>query len=281
MISSIVNGVLSHKRLSPVVHSFKYKHTMLLINLDDIEPIQKLPNFFRYNRFGVLSIRDSHYIDNSSNSINSKILKIFGNEIRNSEVSKCMLLTTPAVFGYSFNPVSFYFLMNDFNQVIGCASEVRNTFGESHVYILHSSKQDLSKKTVFTHPKQLYVSPFIERSGGYRFELNITDNSIDVKIKLYQNNKKVFVSQFSGMPIPFTNVNLIKSSFRIFITVIMTEIRILIQAYILFVRKHLVFIRKPSPNTGTIESPAPGFIKKIARLIKFVYGEKNKKHDSG
>ena len=110
MISSIVNGVLSHKRLSPVVHSFKYKHTMLLINLDDIEPIQKLPNFFRYNRFGVLSIRDSHYIDNSSNSINSKILKIFGNEIRNSEVSKCMLLTTPAVFGYSFNPVSFYFL---------------------------------------------------------------------------------------------------------------------------------------------------------------------------
>ena len=249
---------------------------MLLINLDDLAPIGKLPKLFRYNRFGILSISDAHYIDDSSKSINSKIHNIFDVRMGNSEFTKCILLTTPAIFGYSFNPVSFYFLMNNRDQIIGCASEVHNTFGESHVYILDSTKHDLLKRSVFTHPKQLYVSPFIERSGEYSFELNITDNFIDIKIKLLQMNKKVFTSEFAGIPIPLTNANLVKSFVRIFTTVIMTEIRILVQAYILFARKKLEFIRRPVPNTGTINSPSAGYIKKIASLISLLYGKKDK-----
>ena len=274
MKSSIVKGTLSHTRFEPVVHSFKYKHTMLLVNLDDFKTKLKIPKLLKYNHWGLLSIRDSKYIDDSSKPINSKIHELFSDSLQDTEFTQCMLLTTPAVFGYSFNPVSFYFLINNFDQIIGCASEVHNTFGESHLYLLNPVKTDISNKAVFTHEKQLYVSPFIERSGQYSFELDISNDSISIKIKLTQNDKNVFTSQFSGITSPFTSVNLCKSIFRIFATVTMTEIRILAQAYTLFARKHLAFIRKPKPNPLTINAPSPGFIKKIARLINFFYGKK-------
>ena len=274
MNSSIVEGVLSHTRFTPVVSSFKYNHTMLLFNLDELEKKKQIPKFLRYNQWGILSIKDSNYIDNSSNSISSKIHEIFSYGIQKTGFTKCMLLTTPAILGYSFNPVSFYFLINNFDQIIGCASEVHNTFGESHIYLLNPVKTDLSNKTVFTHEKQLYVSPFIERSGQYSFELNISNDLISITIKLTQNNEEVFTSQFSGITSPFTNVNLIKSFTKIFTTVIMTEIRILTQAYLLFTRKHLVFIKKPKPKPGTIKDHSSGFIKRISRLINFFYGNR-------
>ena len=274
MNSSIIEGVLLQTRFEPVVRSFKYNHTMLLLNLEDLEKKQIIPKCLRYNQWGLLSIRDSNYVNTASISIRSKIHRIFSQGNKHTGFTKFMLLTTPAICGYSFNPVSFYFLINNFDQIIGCASEVHNTFGESHIYLLKPVKTDLLDRVVFNHGKELYVSPFIERSGQYQFELNISKDSLFIKIKLTQNSREVFTSQFSGIRSPFTNVNLLRSFTRIVATVIMTEFRILTQAYVLFRRKHLVFIGKPNPNPGTIESPSPGFINRIARIINVFYGSR-------
>ncbi len=277
MNSSIVAGKLTHSRILPVVHSFEYKHTMLLINLDDLGRDEKLTRFIRYNRRGILSIRDSHYIDHSANSINSKIQKIFSEVSEPLEHTQCFLLTTPAIFGYSFNPVSFYFLVNQHGQITLVASEVHNTFGESRIYLLRPSQKESSGHVAVNHPKQLHVSPFIETVGEYSFDFQVSNERVSITIRLFQRDKQMFSSHFSGIPLPVTNVNLLKSYSRIFTTVLMTEFRILLQAYILFARKRLIYIRKPIPKSGTVLSPSPSFIKKISHLIKSIAGDKEKK----
>ena len=283
MISSIVNGTLSHSRFSPVLHGFEYKHTMLMIDLAELESGKVIPKLFRYNHWGLLSIQDSQYLDKSSKPINTKIRAILNVGAQDTAIVRYLLLTTPAIFAYSFNPVSFYFGLNRKNQVIKCASEVHNTFGESHVYVLEpvteASSSSSSSSSLFTHSKQLYVSPFIQRSGQYTFQFSIDDHLVDVQIDLHQDNQKNFTTRFSGSCIPFTNANIMKSFMRIGTTVLMTEIRILLQAYLLFVRKRLIFIRKPDPNPGTEGSPAPGFITRIARFINLFYGNKGRRNN--
>ena len=279
MISSIVTGTLSHSRFSPVLHGFEYKHTMLMIDLAELESGKVMPKLFRYNHWGLLSIKDSQYLDKSSKAINTKIRSILNVGGQGTEIDRCVLLTTPAIFGYSFNPVSFYFGLNSLNQLIKCASEVHNTFGESHVYLLEPVTKGTSSSSLFTHSKQLYVSPFIQRSGQYTFQLSIDDHFVDVQIDLHQDHQKTFTTRFSGSCMPFTNANVVKSFMRIGTTVLMTEIRILLQAYLLFVRKRLIFIRKPDPNPGTESSSAPGFITRIAWFINLFYGNKGRRNN--
>lgn len=51
-------------------------------------------------------------------------------------LSHITLITTPRIFGYAFNPVSFYFCYDNANALRVVLLEVNNTFGEKHLYAL-------------------------------------------------------------------------------------------------------------------------------------------------
>ena len=49
--SAIYNGQVIHKRFKPKVHYFKYKVFSLLIDLSELEILDRKVNFFSYNKF--------------------------------------------------------------------------------------------------------------------------------------------------------------------------------------------------------------------------------------
>ncbi|MDC0352672.1 DUF1365 family protein, partial [Candidatus Pelagibacter sp.] len=49
--SAIYNGQVIHKRFKPKVHHFKYKVFSLLIDLSELEILDKNVNFFSFNKF--------------------------------------------------------------------------------------------------------------------------------------------------------------------------------------------------------------------------------------
>ena len=53
--SSIYNGQVIHKRFKPKVHSFRYDVFSLLIDLSELETLDKQVNFFSYNKFNWIS----------------------------------------------------------------------------------------------------------------------------------------------------------------------------------------------------------------------------------
>ena len=102
------------------------------------------------------------------------------------------LVTAPRFLGYSFNPVSFWYLYDADTALKYIVIEVNNTFDERRMYLLkagstnNDSGVDLStpsdggsdgtpKKTVFTETfdKDFHVSPFNSRKGSY--SLRATD----------------------------------------------------------------------------------------------------------
>ena len=59
--SSIYNGQVIHKRFKPKIHSFKYDVFSLLIDLSELETLDKEVNFFSYNKFNWTSFYDKDH----------------------------------------------------------------------------------------------------------------------------------------------------------------------------------------------------------------------------
>lgn len=94
-----------------------------------------------------------------------------------SETPYVFLATAPRFLGYSFNPVSFWYLYDQQKTLKYMILEVNNTFGERRMYLLDGSAsanqeevvEKLSKETPFrqTWIKDFHVSPFSSRKGSY------------------------------------------------------------------------------------------------------------------
>ena len=55
MNSCIYNGLVTHHRFKPVKHSLKYKTFSLLLDLDELEKLDKKISIFSINKFNVFS----------------------------------------------------------------------------------------------------------------------------------------------------------------------------------------------------------------------------------
>jgi DUF1365 family protein len=83
------------------------------------------------------------------------------------------LVTAPRFLGFSFNPVSFWYLYSEQKRLTAMILEVNNTFDERRMYFLerrHAPDKQASAETdIFTHfwEKDFHVSPFNDREGNY------------------------------------------------------------------------------------------------------------------
>ncbi|WP_425101616.1 DUF1365 domain-containing protein [Tropicibacter sp. S64] len=95
---------------------------------------------------------------------------------------KLMLLTQPRVFGYVFNPVSFW-LAYDGDDLAAVIAEVTNTFGDRHSYLCRKSDGSaITAEDRITARKIFHVSPFQPVEGGYVFRFDIRDDRIGIWI---------------------------------------------------------------------------------------------------
>jgi DUF1365 family protein len=110
------------------------------------------------------------------------------------------LHTFPRVFGYAFNPVSFWYFHNIDEQCRLVLCEVNNTFGERHFYLLHKPKNPtpLNKGMLLHAKKEFYVSPFFPVSGRYEFRFMISGNRSLAKITYFEDNIQQLSTSVSG-----------------------------------------------------------------------------------
>ncbi|CAL8577600.1 hypothetical protein XPA_003424 [Xanthoria parietina] len=92
------------------------------------------------------------------------------------DYSYAYLVTAPRFLGYSFNPVSFWYLYDGQKKLKAMILEVNNTFDERRLYFLKGGHDDpkdehaadiSSSKFKDTWAKDFHVSPFNSRKGSY------------------------------------------------------------------------------------------------------------------
>jgi len=120
------------------------------------------------------------------------------------------LVTTPSFLGYSFNPVSYYYLYSAAQELKLVVLEVNNTFGEKHVYVLNadSPTNPLPRKGYAfagTMEKVFHISSFNHRSGSYVIQVrdplqNTNDMRVDVHMTVFtkEGTKSMVARAFSN-----------------------------------------------------------------------------------
>ena len=206
--SKIYIGKVIHKRFKPKKHYFKYNVFSLLIDLNELEKINKEIKFFSYNKFNIISFFDKDHGDRDGSSIKIWVKKNLKSIGIITEDINIKILCYPRIFGYVFNPLSTFFIYNKNSKLISIFYEVKNTFGEQHTYIFKAQDE----KTVQNKcKKKFYVSPFIEMDCEYHFKTFNPREQLSVVINQNDKDGKLLFASQDGISKDLNNKNLILS----------------------------------------------------------------------
>lgn len=117
---------------------------------------------------------------------------------------RVLLIALPRVFGYLFNPVSFYFCYDRQGQPVAALAEVTNTFKEMKPFVLGP---DTRQGTTFAlrTPKYFYVSPFTDMDVAFDFTLRAPGDKLSVQIDDYDAGQRTLTSSLTGKRQPLTD----------------------------------------------------------------------------
>ncbi|KAK7556128.1 hypothetical protein IWX92DRAFT_370363 [Phyllosticta citricarpa] len=175
----------THSRMFPQKHSFAYSYLLVgipigpagrpcrygsLISVDtDLLPAGQ-------NRRGWFHVQGSDYLERwgQNMTLKDKLAQYLRSQgVDDESWHHAYLVTAPKFLGYHFNPVSFWYIYSEQNQLQLMVLEVNNTFDERRMYLLKadgdiSGKQNSNTvKFVETWTKDFHVSPFNSRKGSY------------------------------------------------------------------------------------------------------------------
>ena len=245
--SSVVMGEVGHWRHSPRAHSFSYPMLTLQLDVDELEEGRLNSLFFRYNSWSICSVRSSDYLFGEG-SLRDKIQSVLAREGVSERPFRVTLVTMPRYFGYVFNPVSFFICFDQSERVIGCLTQVTNTFGESYLYPLVCDDTTLPKAAIpveWDFDKSFYVSPFFDTEGRYKVRVESEGKRLEVIVELFKASQSVFGAKLSGDSRPLTKSNLMRALVHFPCALLLTMPRIHWQAMLLFFRAKISPVPKP------------------------------------
>lgn len=235
-----------HDRLRPVRNRFIYPAFWLRARLDAPQASSLL---FGWNRARPMSLRWCDYGPRDG----SDPLPWLRAQLAAAGMpldGAVWLQTFPRIFGYGFNPVSFYYCHDGAGALRAVLAEVNNTFGDWHFYLLSAPDGGEMRSGAKIHARKLmHVSPFCAIEGHYEFRFRLKDDAAAVAIDYFNQDGCVIRTAIAGRGEPATNRTLLASFLRWPLFSLGVMARIHWQA-IKLLAKRVRFHRQPAPHCG-------------------------------
>ena len=132
LASALYPGAVTHHRLRPKEHRLAYRIWSMLIDLDELDQLDRSLRFFSVNRFNLFSFHARDRGDRSGRDLKAQVEEAMRAGGVEPDGGPIRLLTMPRLLGYAFNPLSIYFCHRRDGEVAAILWEVDNTFGERH-----------------------------------------------------------------------------------------------------------------------------------------------------
>ena len=244
MNSCLYECSVLHARFSPRQHRFLYRIFLFAIDLDELETLHRRLRLFSFNRSNLYSFRDADFLPTSEpvhnaptpaapppprpSSLKARVVAHLASHGTDLTGGRVVLVTLPRVFGYLFNPVSFYFCYDRAGAPVAALAEVTNTFKEMKPYFLgpetrrpspvsdrpapisvsapstpnfpSSTGEALASGATFTlrTPKHFYVSPFSDVDVAFDFTLRTPAENLSIQIDDYVGAERTLTSTLTG-----------------------------------------------------------------------------------
>ena len=235
------SGVVRHRRLRPRVHAFEYPTYFLMLPL---RSLRDTPNpALRRNQRGWLSFHDADHGDGRADAL-AWLDDLLASEGIHDARGETWLHCYPRVLGYVFKPVSFWYCHREDGTLAAIVTEVNNTFGERHCYLLAGPElaygRELSARKVF------HVSPFCDVQGRYRFRFMRTPQRTVARVDHDDDTGPLLQTSVSGHLGPLTASTVRRAFFGMPLMTVGVIARIHWQALQLWL-KRVPFFAKPAP----------------------------------
>lgn len=252
-----------HRRYHPVHHEFRYLNSVLQLDLDELAELSRQHRWFGYGCRAPVSIQPQDYLLGESCDLREQLRQVLQQRGWGQLPARVVLVTSPRIFGYVFNPVNFWLGYNQQDALEFVLAEVNNTFGERHLYLLTDPTEGR-----IDCDKAFYVSPFAPVEGQYHFKVGVGPDRLDIAITTVREGLPGFEAQMRGGALPFSLAGLLASRpWNIFLT----QPRIHWQAAKLYFQKKLPLVARPRPlHRNTIKAEPPSWLHRQA--ISLVHG---------
>ena len=244
--AAVCFGAVMHHRKVQADHRFKYPIAYLRVPLSALDALRvPLLGVNRANLFA-LHARDHGARDGSPLLPWIRAL-LASHGVAEACDGEVVLQTLPRMFGYVFNPVSFWFCHDLDGQLRVVLAEVSNTFGEHHNYLIHHDDlRPIQNDEELVARKVFHVSPFFPVKGEYRFRFSAGTGFCAADIDYHQGDTLHLRTRLSGRPRPLSGAAMLRWLLRHPLSTPAVMTRIHWQAFRLFLQR-VSFFRKPTP----------------------------------
>ena len=248
----LLSAIVRHRRLSPRTNAFNYNVFYIACPIQDIA--LHTPFLFSFNHFNVLSLYTKDNGARSSDSWRDWI----ATECRSRGIplapdDRVVLICHPRLFGFVFNPISYWLIYEKDTFLKGVLCEVHNTFGDTHNYFLaHDDGREILPTDVFHATKGMYVSPFnTTEKGAYAFSFEATVERFKSSIKYFQDDVHILDVSMAGTLAPLSTLSLLYAVIRYPFMTLMIVFRIHVQAVRLYFKGvKNTLANRPGPTSG-------------------------------
>ena len=193
----LCRGRVMHARLRPFVHRFVYRVFCLRLRIDRPTELARQTSWlFGFERARPISFRGrDHGARDGADLMPWLARTLEASDVR-FEVGAVWLQCFPRVFGYVFNPVSFWLVHDREGVLRALLAEVNNTFGQRHQYVLTAPNLGpLDPHVKLGCQKVFHVSPFCDVQGNYQFELDERAGQPRLAIDYFADESEAQVGQ--------------------------------------------------------------------------------------
>lgn len=210
--------VMHRRRVAPL-YRFTYNIFSVLFDIDRLGELHRRHRLFSHNRFNVLSFHDRDHGLGESGGLRrwaegvceSQGIALAGGRIR--------LLAQPRMFGWVFNPVSFWYCEHADGSLRAVIAEVRNTFGEKHSYVLSSASRvggpasaglPLPYGEMLEKEKCFHVSPLFDLKGRYHFTFSEPGERLAVRLDETREGAPLIDTAMAGQARLFSDAMILR-----------------------------------------------------------------------
>lgn len=208
--AALYRGRITHHRLHPVRHRFSYRVFSLYIDLDELDGLGRRLRLLSIDRPNLISFHTADHGPRDGAPLKPWALRQLAAAGVELGQPRIMLLCLPRVLSYAFNPLSVYYAF-DGPRIAGLLYEVKNTFGEQHVYAF--PVQGASRHgRLAGHgcAKSFFVSPFIDMAARYRFHLTQPGPRLNLVVKESEHDRPVLVASHAARRLPLSDLTILQ-----------------------------------------------------------------------
>ncbi|HEX2884290.1 MAG TPA: DUF1365 domain-containing protein [Candidatus Limnocylindria bacterium] len=181
MRSHLLAGKVRHRRAQPFSYALEHDVWYLAADLDELDGIFAKHRLISRNRRNLLSFHDAdHWLPPATDLAASMRDHLRAEGFGDTEDWRITFIATPRVFGYQFNPASFYLARDADGTLRVVVVEVHNTHGERRLYTLRPEERGTAH--VAGMEKDFYVSPFISMDAAYTVRVQDRPDELRVVI---------------------------------------------------------------------------------------------------